>query len=86
MEDYARRVKELSRNRQMRQQQGPSWTRRCCQLSYPAAGFNADVSKPVQVYEHCVAPGHWRRCNACEDALGLARVCQQDQKCSVRRV
>ena len=73
MEDYARRVKELSRNSQMRQQQGPSWTCWCCQLSYPAAGFNADVSKPVQVYENCVAPGHWRRCNACEDAVGLAR-------------
>ena len=70
LQEYTDRTKDLAQQRDLRKQVGPSWPCWCCKLFFPAAGFNAKVTRSVGVYDNCVAPGHWRCCTACTSALG----------------
>ena len=64
-------------NRQERKLRGPDWTCWCCRLSMPSAAFDAEWPKQANIFDNYLSPGHWRRCKACDEAIGLARELNQ---------
>ena len=67
----------MTSDRQQRKLRGPDWTCWCCRLSMPSAAFDAEWPKQANIFDNCLSPGHWRRCKACDEAIGLARELNQ---------
>ena len=67
----------MTSDRQQRKLRGPDWTCWCCRLSMPSGAFDAEWPKQAKVFDNCLSPGHWRRCKACDEAIGLARELNQ---------
>ena len=75
--EYAELNKQMTSDRQQRKLRGPDWTCWCCRLSMPSAAFDAEWPKQANIFDNCLSPGHWRRCKACDEAIGLARELNQ---------
>ena len=65
VEEYKSLMQKASQERADRKEKGSLWTCSCCQVSYPAEGFDATAGDAAEVFEKCVRPGHWVICTAC---------------------
>ena len=73
--EYERLTTERTEKKQRCQEKSQTWRCFDCHGEYPAEGFGVNAAKEKDVFEKCVAPGHWLACVACVEAhrLGLDR-------------
>ena len=68
-QEYNALTKAQDVGREKRKQRGPAWQCWHCGNKSLAEGFGAEPKNQNEVYDKCVAPGHWRSCIACSRAL-----------------
>ena len=65
-QEYLHLTKEWAKLSSHKRKYGKQWPCGFCGMSFPAEGFGADASDQTAVYQHCISPGSWRRCAACQ--------------------
>ena len=78
LDEYKHRMEDVKKNQALRREQGPSLKCWCCGLDFPAGGFDAKFTSKAEFYEQCLAPGHWRCCTACREALLVNREMEEE--------
>ena len=65
-QEYLHLTDEWSKLKSHKRKRGKEWPCGLCGMSFPAEGFGADGSDQKAVYQHCISPGSWRKCAACQ--------------------
>ena len=66
--EYADRMANYTVRKERLKAQGPTWPCFECEHKLPSERFGAPHTDADKVYENCVAPGHWRRCETCRES------------------
>ena len=68
VDEYSALLKQWEDQKRLRRIKGVEWPCFDCGQTYPAEGFGARPTVSKEVDALCVAPGHWRRCQTCQQA------------------
>ena len=63
--EYKDLAAKWEKHRKILKMQGLQWHCFNCKRNLPKASFGAKAHTCQEVHTRCVAPGYWRRCNAC---------------------
>ena len=64
--EYDKRIESYKKRRETIQQRGPAWTCFDCKEKYPAEEYGAAHTNSDEVYQKCIALGHWLWCQDCQ--------------------
>ena len=70
-EEYERLTAEKKVENEKRRDIGVQWECFDCQREFPAAAYGVNGHRTQEEYDYCLAPGHWRRCEACTMAHNI---------------
>ena len=66
-QEYSQRIEEYETWRARRRAHGTPWVCPGCKLAMPAEEYGAKINCADDLHRFCLAPGQWRKCNACTE-------------------
>ena len=84
-QEYKVLAVKWEQHKKLLKMQGLQWRCFNCRRNLPTNAFGANVQTCKEVHKRCVAPGYWRRCNACAsikyDASPVQEIAEDTKEC-----